>query len=70
VKADFFVASGKQLKSATYDRYQEVDGRVLLRQMTIYDQVRKDSHSVMEYIEYTHRSLPDRMFHQGRSERF
>ncbi|HVX67261.1 MAG TPA: outer membrane lipoprotein-sorting protein [Bryobacteraceae bacterium] len=70
VKADFFVASGKQLKSATYDRYQEVGGRVLLRQMTIYDQVRKGSHSVMEYIEYTPRSLPDRMFHQGRSERF
>jgi len=70
VKADFFVASGKQLKSATYDRYQEVDGQLLLRRMTIYDHVRKGSHSVIEYLQFTERSLPDRMFHQGRSERF
>ncbi len=70
VKADFFVASGKQIKSATFDRYQDVEGRVLLRQMTIYDHVRKGSRSVMEYQRYEHRELPDRMFHQGRSERF
>jgi outer membrane lipoprotein-sorting protein len=70
VKADFFVASGKHLKSATYDRYQEVNGQVLLRRMTIYDQVRKGSRSVIEYLQFTQRSLPDRMFHQGRSERF
>ena len=70
VKADFFVASGKQLKSATYDRYQEVNGQLLLRRMTIYDHVRKGSHSVIEYLRFTQRSLPDRMFHQGRSERF
>jgi hypothetical protein len=70
VKADFFVASGKQLKSATYDRYQEIAGRVLLRQITIHDYVRKGSHSVMEYLDFTPRDLPDRMFHQGRSERY
>jgi outer membrane lipoprotein-sorting protein len=70
VKADFFAVSGKQLKSATFDRFQEVNGQLLLRQMTIYDHVRKGSHSVMEYMQFTQRSLPDRMFHQGRSERF
>ncbi len=70
VKADFFAVSGKQLKSATYDRYQEVNGQLMLRRMTIYDHVRKGSHSVMEYLQFTQRSLPDRMFHQGRSERF
>jgi outer membrane lipoprotein-sorting protein len=70
VKADFFVASGKQIKSATYDRYQEVNGQFLLRSMTIYDYVRKGSHSVIEYLRFTQRSLPDRMFHQGRSEGF
>ncbi|MGE5645981.1 MAG: outer membrane lipoprotein-sorting protein [Acidobacteriota bacterium] len=70
VKADFFVASGKQLKSATYDKYQETGGRVLLRQITIYDQVRKGSRSVMEYLDFTPRALPDRIFHQGRSERY
>jgi outer membrane lipoprotein-sorting protein len=70
VKADFFLASGKHIKSATFDEYQQVDGRTLLRRMTIYDQIRKNSHSVMEYLSYTPKELPDKMFHQGRSERF
>jgi outer membrane lipoprotein-sorting protein len=55
VKAEYFLASGKHTKSATFDEYQQVGGRVLLRRLTIYDQIRKNS---------------DRMFHQGRSDRF
>lgn len=70
IKADFFLASGKHLKSATYDRYQEIGGKLLLRRMTISDQVRKGSRSVIEYLSFTQRNLPDRIFHQGRSERF
>jgi outer membrane lipoprotein-sorting protein len=70
MKADFYLASGKHVKSATFDRYESAGGRTLLRRMTIYDQIRKTSHSVMEYQDYTPRNLPDRMFHQGRSERF
>jgi outer membrane lipoprotein-sorting protein len=70
VKADFFVASGKLLKSASYDRYGTVNGHIMLTRLTIYDQVRRESRSVMEYAEIAPRALPDRMFHQGRSERF
>jgi outer membrane lipoprotein-sorting protein len=70
VKADFFLASGKHIKSATFDDFQQVQGHTLLRRMTIYDQIRKNSHSVMEYEGYAPRELPDRLFHQGRGERF
>ena len=70
VKADFFLASGKQIKSATFDEYMQVDGRTLLRRMTIYDAIRKNSRSVMEYSHYAPRELPDKLFHQGRSDRF
>ncbi|MGC9972204.1 MAG: outer membrane lipoprotein-sorting protein [Bryobacteraceae bacterium] len=70
VKAEFFLASGKYIKSATFDEYQEVGGRMLLRRFTIYDQIRKNSHSVMEYSGFAPRNLPDRIFHQGRSDRF
>jgi outer membrane lipoprotein-sorting protein len=70
VKAEYFLASGKHTKSATFDEYQQVGGRVLLRRLTIYDQIRKNSHSVMEYSGFAPRTLPDRMFHQGRSDRF
>ena len=66
VKADYFLASGKHLKSATFDEFRQVQGRLVLRQLTIYDQVRKGSHTVMEYGDFVSRDLPDRMFHQGR----
>ncbi|MGO9095387.1 MAG: outer membrane lipoprotein-sorting protein [Bryobacteraceae bacterium] len=70
VKADFFLASGKYIKSATFDEYQQVAGLTLLRRLTIYDQIRKNSHSVLEYTGFAPRNLSDRMFHQGRSDRF
>jgi outer membrane lipoprotein-sorting protein len=70
IKADFFLASGKHTKSATFDEYQQLDGRMLLRQLTIYNQIRKNSRSVMEYSGFAPRNLPDRIFHQGRSDRF
>jgi len=70
VKADFFLASGKHAKSASYDQYETVNGRTVLKQMTLYDRIRNSSYSVMKYDEWNPRQLPDRMFHQGRSERF
>ncbi len=70
VKAEFYLTSGKHIKSATYDEFLTVGGHRLLRRMTIYDQIRKTSHSVMEYSGYAPRELPDKIFHQGRSDRF
>ncbi|MBI3665437.1 MAG: outer membrane lipoprotein-sorting protein [Acidobacteria bacterium] len=70
VKADFFLASGRLIKSATFDQFQQVAGKTLLRRLSIYDRVRQTSQSVMDYLEYSPRELPDRMFHQGRAERF
>ncbi len=69
VKAEFYLTSGKHTKSATFDEFASVGGYTVLKRMTIYDQIRKNSHSVMEYAGYTQRELADRMFHQGRSER-
>ncbi len=70
VKAEFYLTSGKHIKSATYDDFELVGGHRLLRRMTIYDQIRKTSHSVLEYSGYASRELPDKLFHQGRSDRF
>jgi outer membrane lipoprotein-sorting protein len=70
VKAEYYLTSGKHIKSATFDEYAQTGGRMLLRRMTIYDQIRKMSHSVMEYSGYEARELPDKMFHQGRTDRF
>ena len=70
VKAEFYLTSGKHTKSATFDAYIEEGGRTRLARMTIYDQIRKNSHSVMEYSGFEARELPDKLFHQGRVDRF
>jgi outer membrane lipoprotein-sorting protein len=70
VKAEFYLTSGKHIKSATFDAYGQEGGRTYLTRMTIHDQIRKNSHSVMEYSNYEARQLPDKMFSQGRLDRF
>jgi outer membrane lipoprotein-sorting protein len=70
VKAEFYLTSGKHIKSATFDEYTEFDGKQLLRKFTLYDEIRHNSHSVLEYTGTVPRALPDKLFYQGRSDRF
>ena len=70
VKAEFYLTSGKHIKSATFDDYANFDGRLLLHRLTLYDEIRHNSHSVLEYSGSVPRALPDKLFYQGRSDRF
>jgi outer membrane lipoprotein-sorting protein len=70
VKAEFYLASGKHIKSATFDEYRQTGGSMRLVRMTISDQIRKTSRSVIEYSDYEARELPDKLFSQGRMNRF
>ena len=70
VRAEFYLTSGKHIKSATFDDYAPVNGVPQLRRMTLYDEIRHNSHSVLEYSNIAPRSLPDKLFYQGRSDRF
>ena len=70
VRAEFYLTSGKHIKSATFDEYAPSSGKELLRKLTLYDEIRRNSHSVLEYSGATPRSLPDNLFNQGRSDMF
>jgi len=70
VRAEFYLTSGKHIKSATFDEYQQSGGRSLLHKLTLYDQIRHNSHSVLEYSGAAQRNLPDKLFYQGRTDRF
>ena len=70
VKAEFYLTSGKLIKSATFDQFTAVGGRDQLRRMTLYDEIRHNSHSVLEYSGIAPRELPDKLFYQGRTDRF
>lgn len=70
VRADFYLTSGKHIKSATFDDYAQFNGKMLLHRMTLYDEIRHNSHSVLDYSGTAARDLPDKLFYQGRSDRF
>jgi outer membrane lipoprotein-sorting protein len=70
VKAEFHLTSGKLIKSATFDQYATTGGRQQLSRMTLYDEIRHNSHSVLEYSGIAPRELPDKLFYQGRTDRF
>jgi outer membrane lipoprotein-sorting protein len=70
VRAEFYLTSGKHIKSATFDEYVTVGGRSRLLRWTLYDEIRHNSHSVLEYSNIAPRELPDKLFYQGRTDRF
>jgi outer membrane lipoprotein-sorting protein len=70
VRAEFFLTSGKHIKTATFDEYAPSAGKMLLRRLTLYDEIRHNSHSVLEYSGAASRDLPDKLFYQGRADRF
>lgn len=70
IRAEFYLTSGKHIKSATFDQYQDSNGHLLLRKLTLYDEIRHNSRSVLEYSGAAPKNLPDKLFYQGRSDRF
>lgn len=70
MRAEFYLTSGKHIKSATFDEYRDFDGKLLLHKLTLYDEIRHNSHSVLEYTGSSPRTLPDKLFYQGRADRF
>jgi outer membrane lipoprotein-sorting protein len=70
VKAEFYLTSGKHIKTATFDEYATVGGKIQLHRWTLYDEIRHNSHSVLQYSGTTPRELPDKLFYQGRTDRF
>lgn len=70
VRAEFYLTSGKHIKSATFDEYAPFGGKMLIQRLTLYDEIRHNSHSVLDYSNAVPRDLPDKLFYQGRADRF
>ena len=70
VRAEIHLTSGKLIKSASFDEFTTVSGHPQLHRMTLYDEIRHNSHSVLEYSGIAPRDLPDKLFYQGRTDRF
>jgi outer membrane lipoprotein-sorting protein len=65
LKAEFQLTSGKPSKTCRYERYENVGGRPVLRRLVIYDLLRADQKTVMEYEKYAPRELADKLFNRN-----
>src|SRR5664280_850751 len=70
VKAEFYLTYGNHIKWAKLDEDAEFAGKQLRHRLTLYDEIRHNSHSILEYTGTVPRALPDKLFYQGRSDRF
>ncbi len=61
-KAEFYAVSGKLLKTASYQNYKTILGRLRPTRLVLVDAVKAGEESVMEYQNMKSRDLPDRMF--------
>ena len=60
-KAVFLVSSGKTARETTFDEYRPYHGVLSLAKMTIVDALRQGT-TVVEYLDYQKKSLPDSLF--------
>jgi len=61
-KAEFYSLSGRLLKTARYEEFKSLGGRVRPTRLVLRDAVRAGEESVMEYSAMKLRDLPARMF--------
>lgn len=62
VKAEFYAVSGRLLKTAHYENFQNMAGRERPTRLVIEDAVKEGEYSVLEYNTMTLADLPEYMF--------
>lgn len=60
-KAVFLLASGRTARETTFDAYETRNGTLVLSKMTVTDVLRPGS-TVVEFLDYERRDVPDRWF--------
>ncbi len=65
LKSEFYTISGKLLKTAYYQGYEEILGRERVTRLVIVDDLRKGQSSIMEYSNMKIEEFPDRIFQKS-----
>ncbi len=68
-KAEIYLLSGKHYKSITFDKYEPIEGRTLLAQMTITDRLRDGRVTIMKYASYAEKEMPEKYFNKDYLEK-
>lgn len=67
VRAEFFLASGRHLKTAFFEEPKLFAGRTIVSRMVIHDQLNASSKTVMEFTDFVPREIADKVFNPARS---
>ena len=67
VRAEFFLASGKQTKTAFFQEPRIEGGHTVMTRLVIYDHIKARSKTVMLFSGFVPRDLPDKLFNPARS---
>lgn len=61
-RAEFYSVSDRLLKTATYENFVRLGGRIRPGRLVMHDALRQGEESVMEYADLKSRDLPDKIF--------
>jgi hypothetical protein len=61
-RAEFYSLSGRLLKTARYEAFQQLAGRIRPTRLVLLDALRKGEASVLVYSGMVLRDLPDKIF--------
>jgi len=61
-KAEFYSLSDRLLKTARYEKFERMAGRMRPTRLTMHDALREGEESVLEYSDMKLRDLPDKVF--------
>jgi putative ABC transport system permease protein len=70
LKADFFLASGRHIKTAFFEEPKVFDGRPTITRILIFDDLKSSSKTVMLFDDFQPQRIDDKIFNPSRSEGF
>ena len=65
MQAEFRLTSGKPVKRVEYVEYDTYGGQKLVRRQVMYDLLRKEQKTVVEYRNYAQKDLADKLFNRN-----
>ena len=68
VRAEYFLTSGKPIKTAAFGELRDMGGKPTLTRIEIQDAMRPESRTTIDFLSITPRALPDKLFSPGRGE--
>jgi outer membrane lipoprotein-sorting protein len=68
MRAEYFLTSGKAIKTATFGELRELGGRPALSRIDVLDALRPESRTTIHFLSLNPRVLPDKLFSPIRAE--